>query len=45
MDILPARANFNPVSMSGILGTSTPGVSKTYMLGWCAIWTSSQGLR
>ena len=29
----PARANFNPVSMSGILGTNTPGVSRTYMLG------------
>jgi hypothetical protein len=29
----PARASFNPVSISGILGTNTPGVSKTYMLG------------
>lgn len=33
----PARANFSPVSMPGMLGTNTPGVSKTYMLGWFAI--------
>lgn len=29
----PASASFSPVSISGILGTNTPGVSKTYMLG------------
>ena len=35
--MIPVRASFSPVSMSGILGTNTPGVSRTYMLGWCAI--------
>lgn len=30
---IPARASFSPVSMSGILGTNTPGLSRTYMLG------------
>lgn len=35
--LVPARASFNPVSMSEILGTRTPGVSRTYMLGLCAI--------
>lgn len=34
---VPARASFNPVSTSGMLGTNTPGVSKTYMLGLWAI--------
>lgn len=31
--MIPARASFSPVSMSEILGTNTPGVSRTYMLG------------
>jgi len=34
---IPVKASFKPVSISGMLGTNTPGVSSTYMLGWFAI--------
>lgn len=41
----PVRASFSPVSISGMLGTNTPGVSKTYMLGRCAICETNNQLQ
>lgn len=35
--LVPVSASLEPISTSRNLGAKTPGVSRTYILGWLAI--------